>query len=434
MSAQSGGLGLVSERVSGRQPVNVVEAANAAKRQLVPRKRDVELTFAQPVTAEALVDAVLASVKPQQLLEGIQQINSKKFLVTFKSSTAAEYFSRELVAKISVAGLAPVCRWLGVERKRLRVSFLPCVVPNAELASVLNEFGRVLQIIDEVYSDRPISIKTGTRIVDMEMASAVPNIITVCGFSVPVTYKGVEIQCRRCLRHGHLRAECTTLFCDRCRSFGHDSSACSAPCLKCKAADHHWKDCSVRSYAFAATALDTDEAAVVIAKVPAESALSSVAQPLVELESEQTLSASEASSDPVAAPAVFDPESMATVLKSTTTATEATDVTCQEAAAAHCENIACSSAASLSVSSRVHASGDCARHDTVGTNVTLAPVIANPKENYTSSGMTDLLNDVGQESKITTNSLEWKTALTRSKRKLAAPTPGRAPSAKKSTT
>lgn len=421
----------MSERAPGRQPVNVVEAANAAKRQLVPRKRDVELTFAQPVTAEALVDAVLESVKPQQLLEGIQQINPKKFLVTFKSSTAAEYFSRELVAKVCVAGLAPMCRWLGVERKKLRVSFLPCVVPNAELATVLNEFGRVLQITDEVYSDRPISIKTGTRIVDMEMSSAVPNIITVCGFSVPVTYRGVEIQCRRCLKHGHIRAECTALYCDRCRSFGHDSSTCSAPCLKCRAADHHWRDCSVRSYAFAATAVDTSEAAVEITKVPAELAL----QPLVEVEPEQTLSASYASIDPVAAAApVFDLESTATVLKSTTTATESTDVTCRTAAAAHRENIACSSAASSNVSSRVPASSDCALHDTVGSNAASATMIGKLEEESTSNDMIDLLGGGGQKSKTTANPDEWKTALTRSKRKLAAPTPGRAPSAKKSTT
>lgn len=56
---------------------------------------------------------------------------------------------------------------------------------------------------------------------------------------------------------GHLKSTCTTPYCDRCRSFGHEASSCKAPCLKCKLPDHHWKDCTVRSYAFIAATVDS---------------------------------------------------------------------------------------------------------------------------------------------------------------------------------
>lgn len=119
------------------------------------------------------------------------------------------------------------------------------------------------------------------------MVEPVPNIITVCGFEVPVTYRGVIIQCRRCLREGHLKAGCTTPFCDRCKSFGHEGNGCAAPCLKCKAPGHHWRDCSVRNYAFAATRDFTEPA-------PAETVQGGV--------------------DSTAAPSVGDPESSACLI------------------------------------------------------------------------------------------------------------------------
>lgn len=252
MSAQSGGSTVSKALEMDTAPVNNEEATNAIKRQAVTRKREVELVFAQAVGAEAVINAIVSAVNPPQQIEGIQMINAKKFLISFKTVNSAELFHSVSAPVFNVRGLTPSCRWLGVERKIIRVSFLPFAVPNSELVAVLKRYGRVLNVTDEIYSNLPGNIKTGTRLVEMEMSEPVPNIITVCGFSVPATYRGVVMQCRRCHLQGHLRAACNTPFCDRCKSFGHKDGVCKAPCLKCKSADHHWRDCTVRSYAFIA--------------------------------------------------------------------------------------------------------------------------------------------------------------------------------------
>lgn len=252
MSAESGGAAVPRNRGLQGLPVDCLEAVNAAKRISVPRKRDVEIVFTHQVVVDEFIDAIIALVGSPQQFECIQATSPKKFLVTFKSEELAVYFHQALAPSLNIPGATHFCKWLGAERKRVRVAFLPYAVPNCELINVLKKYGRVIQVTDETYPNRPFSIKTGTRLVDMEMTSSVPNIITVCGFSVPVTYRGVVIQCRRCSQIGHVKADCVTPYCDRCRTFGHSSNQCSAPCLKCKAPDHHWAECSVRSYALAA--------------------------------------------------------------------------------------------------------------------------------------------------------------------------------------
>lgn len=252
MSVESGGTEAPSTPASGNLPENSQEAINQAKRQLVSRKRDVKVVFSQPVDADSVVDAIISLVGTSQQIECIQAISSRKFLVSFSSVELAEYFCRVKASALCISGWTPSCRWLGSERKRIRVAFLPYAVPNTELTKVLQKYGQVIQVIEETYANKPFAVKTGTRVVDMDMTTPVPNILTVCGFTVPVTYKGVVIQCRRCLQGGHIKADCKSPFCDKCRTFGHSDKSCTAPCLKCKSPEHHWRECTVRSYAFAA--------------------------------------------------------------------------------------------------------------------------------------------------------------------------------------
>lgn len=418
MSAQSGGRGFASAAASSHLPLNAVEAANAAKRQLVSRKREVELVFAQPVAAKSLILAILAIVKPQQQPEAVQQLSNKKFLITFKHADAAEYFYRELAVQVRVSDQSPVCRWLGVERKLLRVSFLPCVVPNEELAKELSKFGRVVRITDEVYPDTPISIKTGTRLVELEMVSAVPNIVTVCGFSVPVTYKGVEIQCRRCLRHGHIKAECTALFCDRCRTFGHASTDCLAPCLKCRVADHHWKDCSVRNYAFVATATTitndaSTESEIIFAELKNGADENSSAGHNTEGVSTRGVSNSEASIESAGAAAAVELASVADDA-AVDLGEGHVDATCKRAVAPADTN-----------TDDVVASADGVRRELSKERT--------PTTEKTMDNQADEFHGVIVKENVNSNNLEWKMAITRSRRRQAAFTPGRSPLHKKST-
>lgn len=435
MSAQSGGMGLVSERTPNRQPFNALETANATKRQTVSRKRDVELVFPQPTLVESLIDSILVLVKPQQQIEAVQQINNRKFLITFRNASYAEHFYRNLAAQVVVSEVSPVCRWLGVERKLLRVSFLPCVVPNEELVKELTKFGRVLRVTDEVYPNKQINIKTGTRLIELEMISAVPNIVTVCGFSVPVTYKGVEIQCRRCLKSGHVKADCTEPFCDRCRTFGHASTVCSAPCLKCKTANHHWKDCSVRSYAFAATA--TEECSVgaditastTIMNTAAEAGSVGMCSALAD--PADAVLASEGSMEAVGAAATLkSAATSATSLDATTCADSAhIDVTCGSAAVA-------GEAVALDADDEGESvpSGALSGRALPGDEK-VSPVLnmdsTKPGDQCTSIDA-EKFNSVSSKDKSKVTNFEWKTALTRSKRKQAVLSSGMSPCLKKS--
>lgn len=205
----------------------------------VCRKKDFELVCAQPVETKVVINAVVSLVQPPQLLEGVQQINNRKYIVSFKSVAGAKSFLG-LASKISIPGTTVTTKWLGAEFKRVKVAFLPLAIPNEELASVLRKYGRVIQITEELHQYAPMPLKTGTRFVDMEMDTPVPNLISVCGFTVPATYKGVIIQCRRCLQTGHIKSDCNVPYCGRCRAFGHEEDACDAPCLKCGSPDHHW--------------------------------------------------------------------------------------------------------------------------------------------------------------------------------------------------
>lgn len=251
MSVQSGGVIPAIDPGDDGIALGIPEDPRAKQRREICRKKDFELTFLPAVDMNTVVDAIIASVNPAEGLDSIQQINSKKYIISFKTTVSAEDFLQTTALTFRIPGAKTECRWLGAQHKRIKVAYLPAAVPNETLENVLKNYGTVIQIADEMYTDKPVQIKTGTRIVDILMVHPVPNIITVNGFSVPVMYKGVKIQCRRCQQLGHIKADCETEYCYRCKSFGHFEEDCTAPCLKCKSPDHHWRDCTVRSYAFA---------------------------------------------------------------------------------------------------------------------------------------------------------------------------------------
>lgn len=262
MSCESGGMfeGGTEVPHTNFATASYVDAVNAAKRREVVRDRDFMLVCAESVALDVVVDAVIASVSSPEELDSVQQITDKKFIFSLKSREQAVAYSLQRASSLGIPGTTWVCKWLGADVKRIKVAYLPTAIDNSKLEEVLSTYGRVLRVTDEIYTGRPVQIKTGTRFVDLEMARPVPNLITVCGFTVPAVYKGVVIQCRRCSREGHLKAACTTPFCERCKNFGHEEKACAAPCLKCSSSEHHWRDCKARNYAFAAASGDATKA------------------------------------------------------------------------------------------------------------------------------------------------------------------------------
>lgn len=489
-AASDGGVMYVAAEKAGATARRVPEITVRTAKNNVCRKRDFELVCTQPVEPKAVVEAIVSIVQPPQLLEGLQQINNRKYIISFKSETGAKSFF-SLAPQLSVAGTSVSCRWLGAEFKKVKIAFLPLAVPNEELAAVLRKYGRVLQVTEELHEGVSIPLKTGTRFVDMEMTTPVPNMISVHGFTVPAIYRGVVMQCRRCLQTGHLKAECNVPYCDRCRSFGHTESVCGAPCLKCKAPDHHWRDCVVRNYAFATVAATNAEAAPVPGAVDpmlgtqAQGASSAVAAPDAVVKerwdctSEHTAIGYMATSDgdgPAAARTAYGGDDTAAmsapvaparaVTETSTNAVACRDfgVRAKDAAAANADEIAtlapalscaeaaavpvCGGAASASAeqldveetsfadvnqtrsASAVAAKNDCSRN-VHNTDNELPVEVSLPDVEQTKATVRDSAGHVNKAID-TPKHLEWKRAITRSKRKLMTSTPGQSPQIKKS--
>lgn len=253
MSSESGGSGVATGGPSVKPAtLSYADAANAAKRREVSRDKDFVLVCDKVVPVDVVVDAVIASVNPPQDLNSVQQITDRRFIISFKSSAAAAAYNLHGASGLSIPGTNFVCKWLGADIRKIKVTYLPTAIENKKLEEVLTSYGRVLSITDEVYTGKAVLVKTGTRIVELEMTRPVPNLITVCGYTVPAVYRGVVVQCRRCLQEGHLKATCNTPFCERCKTFGHEETTCAAPCFKCGSIEHHWRDCKIRNYVLAA--------------------------------------------------------------------------------------------------------------------------------------------------------------------------------------
>ncbi|CAN8006310.1 unnamed protein product [Ixodes hexagonus] len=125
--------------------------------------------------------------------------------------------------------------------------FLPTFVRNELLVQALSAYGKVLEITHAMYYT---TVKTGTRHIKMEMKESdpVPNFLRVGGHRATFDYRGIKRVCRRCRGEGHIRANCTTEYCDRCAVFGHATEGCTVSCRRC-GGSHATVDCAVqRSY------------------------------------------------------------------------------------------------------------------------------------------------------------------------------------------
>ncbi|KAM7297287.1 hypothetical protein ISCGN_022440 [Ixodes scapularis] len=178
--------------------------------------------------------------------------------------------------------------------ERLKVTnvtclFLPTFVRNDQLVQALAPYGKVIDVSYATYH-RTATVKTGTRFIRMEMkeANPLPNFLRVAGHRATFDYRGLKRVCRRCRREGHVRAQCTTGYCDRCGVFGHPTEGCTANCRRC-GGTHATVDCTAkrryssmvtRNHATDFPALDPGNATRPIApEAPAVPTVSTVAPP-----------------------------------------------------------------------------------------------------------------------------------------------------------
>ncbi|CAN7940960.1 unnamed protein product [Ixodes hexagonus] len=189
-----------------------------------------------------LIDAVAGVVGLPEVYSA-QHLGAQSFQIVVNSRSAA--------AKLKEAGAVTIASTqvpivpVGPQVTNVTCMFLPTFVRNELLVQALSAHGKALEIIHAMYHRTP-TVKTGTRHIKMEMESdPVPNFLRVGGHRATFDYRGIKRVCRRCRGEGHIRANCTTEYCDRCAVFGHATEGCTVSCRRC-GGSHATVDCAVR--------------------------------------------------------------------------------------------------------------------------------------------------------------------------------------------
>ncbi|CAN7945421.1 unnamed protein product, partial [Ixodes hexagonus] len=190
-----------------------------------------------------LIDAVAGVVGLSEVYSA-QHLGAQSFQIVVNSRSAA--------AKLKEAGAVTIASTqvpivpAGPQVTNVTCMFLPTFVRNELLVQALSAHGKVLEITHAMYHRTP-TVKTGTRHIKMEMKESdpVPNFLRVGRHRATFDYRGIKRVCRRCRGEGHIRANCTTEYCDQCAVFGHATEGCTVSCRRC-GGSHATVDCAVR--------------------------------------------------------------------------------------------------------------------------------------------------------------------------------------------
>ena len=110
--------------------------------------------------------------------------------------------------------------------KDVYLEHLPVEVSDEALSEALRPFGSVLFFHDMLYPGT--SIRTGTRVLKMSLASDIPVNIRILRYPCRVFYKGQPRPCSICRSPDHLAADCSLRdVCRLCHQSGHFARDCT---------------------------------------------------------------------------------------------------------------------------------------------------------------------------------------------------------------
>lgn len=94
--------------------------------------------------------------------------------------------------------------------KKIRILNLPMDMPEDIIRNALNKYGTVLNITDERWGKnvKYSNIKTGVRIVSVNLKIHIPSYIDILGYRAFTSYDGQIKTCSICNSGDHLRSEC----------------------------------------------------------------------------------------------------------------------------------------------------------------------------------------------------------------------------------
>ncbi|XP_023219246.1 uncharacterized protein LOC111621366 [Centruroides sculpturatus] len=116
-----------------------------------------------------------------------------------------------------------------------KVHWLPLEVPDSYLRSILEKFCDKIEIRKEKSNEPGLEhILSGKRLVTLKLKKGfnvdmLPHTFILCNFPALLVIKNRVPRCLRCSQTGHIKKNCSTPFCSKCKNFGHDTLLCVGP-------------------------------------------------------------------------------------------------------------------------------------------------------------------------------------------------------------
>ena len=169
---------------------------------------------------------------PQFKIKSIQQASGRVARVTFDKECVEAKETIEALDEVTIHGVQ--CLVLKPEPSAPRLQHVlvyqyPYEFPNDSVATVLDKFGAVKEVLYQHWTNLP-EVSTGTRIVRMVLDKDIPRFLFIRGIRCKVWYRDQPLTCDICSKGGHKASACPDKGkCLRCHKPGHVARHCPTP-------------------------------------------------------------------------------------------------------------------------------------------------------------------------------------------------------------
>ena len=154
----------------------------------------------KPASVKEVIEDFAKQCPHESVLECVQLIKGRTLRVIFSSANVME--------DITTGGLTfrnhPVQFKTPSVSKMVTLVDLPYGISDGEIKTVLSKFGQIAYIRAETY----MNLYTGTRLIKMDIKTAIPSRVTIAGHLCTIFYRGQVRSCFKCGLAGHEAKTC----------------------------------------------------------------------------------------------------------------------------------------------------------------------------------------------------------------------------------